>query len=111
MPSLTNPNNMSIVTGGPASIHGISGNYFLDPETGAEVMMNDPEFLRSESVLAEFSQKGAKVVAITAKDKLRKLLGRNLDIAGGSINFSSEKALSKQLVFEVSLKILQPAHQ
>ena len=92
VPSLTNPNNMSIVTGGPASIHGISGNYFLDPETGAEVMMNDPEFLRSESVLAEFSQKGAKVVAITAKDKLRKLLGRNLDIAGGSINFSSEKA-------------------
>ena len=92
VPSLTNPNNMSIVTGGPASIHGISGNYFLDPDTGAEVMMNDPEFLRSESVLAKFSQKGAKVVSITAKDKLRKLLGRNVDIAGGSINFSSEKA-------------------
>ena len=35
---------------------------------------------------------GAKGVAITAKDKLRKQLGRNLDIAGGSINFSSEKA-------------------
>ena len=92
VPSLTNPNNMSIVTGAPASIHGISGNYFLDPETGAEVMMNEPEFLRSESVLAEFSKKGAKVVAITAKDKLRRQLGRNLDIAGGSINFSSEKA-------------------
>ena len=92
VPSLTNPNNMSIVTGSPASIHGISGNYFLDPETGAEVMMNEPEFLRSESVLAEFSKKGAKVVAITAKDKLRKLLGSNLNIAGGSINFSSEKA-------------------
>ena len=92
VPSLTNPNNMSIVTGGPASIHGISGNYFLDPETGAEVMMNEPEFLRSESLLAEFSKKGARVVAITAKDKLRRLLGRNVDIAGGSINFSSEKA-------------------
>ena len=92
VPSLTNPNNMSIVTGGPASIHGISGNYFLDPDTGAEVMMNEPEFLRSDSVLAEFSKKGARVVAITAKDKLRRQLGRNVDIAGGSINFSSEKA-------------------
>ena len=31
MPSYTNPNNMSIVTGSPQSVHGISGNYFLDP--------------------------------------------------------------------------------
>ena len=92
VPSLTNPNNMSIVTGSPQSVHGISGNYFLDPETGAEVMMNEPEQLRSDSVLAEFSRQGAKVVAITAKDKLRRQLGRNLDMAGGSINFSSEKA-------------------
>ena len=92
VPSLTNPNNMSIVTGSPQSVHGVSGNYFLDPETGAEVMMNEPEFLRSDSVLAEFSRQGARVVAITAKDKLRRQLGRNLDIVGGSINFSSEKA-------------------
>ena len=92
VPSLTNPNNMSIVTGSPQSVHGISGNYFLDPETGAEVMMNDPDLLRSDSVLAAFSKQGAKVVAITAKDKLRRQLGRNLDVAGGSISFSSEKA-------------------
>ena len=92
VPSLTNPNNMSIVTGSPQAVHGISGNYFLDPETGAEVMMNEPEFLRSESVLAEFSKRGASVVAITAKDKLRRMLGKNLDIGGGSINFSAENA-------------------
>ena len=92
IPSLTNPNNMSIVTGSPQSVHGISGNYFLDPETGAEVMMNEPKFLRSSSVLAEFSRRGARIVSITAKDKLRRLLGRNLDFAGGSINFSAEKA-------------------
>ena len=92
IPSLTNPNNMSIVTGSPQSVHGISGNYFLDPETGAEVMMNEPEFLRSSSILAEFSRRGAKVVAITAKDKLRRLLGKNLDIANGNFCFSAEKA-------------------
>lgn len=92
VPSLTNPNNMSLVTGSPPSIHGISGNYFLDPDTGAEVMMNEPEHLRSSSILAEFSQLGAKVVAITAKDKLRRLLGKNLNLASGSMNFSAEKA-------------------
>ena len=92
VPSLTNPNNMSIVTGSPQSVHGISGNYFLDPATGSEVMMNEPEHLRSESILAEFSKRRASVVAITAKDKLRRQLGRNLDIAGSSMCFSAEKA-------------------
>ena len=92
MPSYTNPNNMSIVTGSPQSVHGISGNYFLDPETGHEHMMNDPVFLRSETLLEKFSAEGARVVAITAKDKLRRLLGRGLDFENGCINFSSEKS-------------------
>src|SRR5262245_9149279 len=35
IPSFTNPNNLSIVTGAPPSVHGLSGNYFYDPETGA----------------------------------------------------------------------------
>ena len=42
VPSFTNPNNLSIVTGVSASPHGISGNYFLDQESGQEIMMNDP---------------------------------------------------------------------
>ena len=89
LPSFTNPNNLSILTGSPPSVHGISGNFFLDPKTGAEVMMNDPALLRSDTLLAEFSRKGAKVAVITAKDKLLKLLSHGL---GGGIRFSSEKA-------------------
>ena len=92
MPSYTNPNNMSIVTGSPPSTHGISGNYFLDPQTGQEHMMNDPQFLRSETILEKFSRVGARVVSITAKDKLRRLLGRGLDFQNGCMNFSAEKA-------------------
>ena len=89
MPSFTNPNNMSIVTGAPPSVHGISGNFFLNPDTGKEVMMNEPEFLRAESILAVFSQQGAKVVALTAKDKLSKMLAHKIK---NGITFSSEKA-------------------
>lgn len=92
MPSYTNPNNMSIVTGAPQSVHGISGNYFYEPETDQEHMMNDPVFLRSATILEKFSAAGAKVVAITAKDKLRRLLGRGLNFENGCINFSSEKS-------------------
>jgi phosphonoacetate hydrolase len=88
MPSFTNPNNLSIVTGVPPSVHGICGNYFFDPERGEEIMMNDPRLLRAGTILAAFSAAGAKVAVITAKDKLRKLLGHQMK----GICFSSEKA-------------------
>jgi phosphonoacetate hydrolase len=88
MPSFTNPNNLSIVTGVPPAVHGICGNYFFDSERGEEVMMNDPRHLRVGTILAAFSQAGAKVAVITAKDKLRKLLGHGMK----GICFSSEKA-------------------
>lgn len=96
MPSFTNPNNLSIVTGRPPAVHGIAGNYLLDPETGEKVMMNDPKFLRAPTIFSAFQQAGAKIAVVTAKDKLRRLLGNGLVIAdgrnGGAICFSSEKA-------------------
>ena len=92
VPSFTCPNNMSIATGSPPAVHGISGNFYLDPDTGEAVVMTGPELLRSRTVMAEFSRTGARVVSITAKDKLRKQLGKGMDLAGGSVNFSSEFA-------------------
>ena len=88
IPSFTNPNNLSIVTGVPPAVHGICGNYFFDSERGEEVMMNDPRYLRCGTILAAFSDAGAKVAVITAKDKLRRLLGYKMM----GICFSSEKA-------------------
>jgi len=88
VPSFTNPNNLSIVTGAPPSVHGISGNFFYDRDANAEVMMNDPKFLRAGTILAAFSKAGAKLAVVTAKDKLRKLLGHGMT----GICFSSEKA-------------------
>jgi phosphonoacetate hydrolase len=88
IPSFTNPNNLSIVTGVPPAVHGICGNYFFDSERGEEVMMNDPRYLRCGTILAAFSDAGAKVAVITAKDKLRRLLGYKMK----GICFSSEKA-------------------
>src|SRR6266581_2393804 len=92
VPSFTCPNNMSIATGSPPSVHGISGNFYLDRATGEAVVMTGPELLRSHTIMAEFSRHGARVVSITAKDKLRRQLGKAMDLAGGSVNFSSECA-------------------
>jgi phosphonoacetate hydrolase len=88
MPTFTNPNNISIVTGVAPVRHGVSGNFYLDRKTGRDVMMVDGASLRVPTILAEFSRLRAKVVAITAKDKLRKALGRGLD----GIAFSAEAA-------------------
>ena len=92
IPSFTNPNNLSIVCGVPPSVHGICGNYFWDPQAnggaGAEVMMNDPAYLRAGTLLAAAAQTGAAVAVVTAKDKLRRLLGWQLK----GICFSAEKA-------------------
>ncbi len=93
VPSFTNPNNLSIVTGQPPAVHGICGNYFLDPETGKEVMMNDPKFLRVETLFPAFQRAGLRIAVVTAKDKLRGLLGKGLTLAPGkACSFSSEKS-------------------
>lgn len=88
MPTFTNPNNVSIVCGVPPAVHGVSGNFYLDRESGAEIMMVDATPMRAPTLLAAFSQAGAKVAVVTAKDKLRKALGHELD----GIVFSAEKA-------------------
>jgi hypothetical protein len=88
VPSFTTPNTLSIVTGAPPAVHGICGNYFYDPVRREEVMMNDARYLRAETILAAFSRAGAGVAVVTAKDKLRALLGEGMR----GICFSAEKA-------------------
>jgi len=90
MPSFTCPNNMSIITGTPTARHGISGNFYLDTATWKPVVMTGPELLRGDTIIARFAEAGAKVVSITAKDKLRKQLGKGLDVTRGHVSFSSE---------------------
>ena len=93
IPSFTNPNNISIVTGRPSSVHGICGNFFYTPSTGEEVMMNDPQFLRAPTIFQKYYEQGAKIAIVTAKDKLRKLLSHGLKFnESRAICFSSEKS-------------------
>ena len=93
IPSFTNPNNMSIATGRPPSVHGICGNYLYEPETGQEVMMNDVRFLRAPTLFSKYYKAGARVAVVTAKDKLRALLGAGLSFdEDRAICFSSERA-------------------
>ena len=87
MPSLTNPNNLSIVTGVPPSLHGIAGNHFFDPHSQQEVQLSDPKFLRAGTIHAALQAAGARVLMVTAKDKLRRMLAQ-----GGVPSISAERA-------------------
>ncbi|MBV9893525.1 MAG: phosphonoacetate hydrolase [Chloroflexi bacterium] len=87
MPSLTNPNNLSIVTGVPPGGHGVPGNHYLDPATQEEVQLTDPAFLRADTIHAQLQKHGKRVLCVTAKDKLRRLLG-----SGGVPSVSAERA-------------------
>ncbi len=84
VPSFTNPNNLSIVTGAPPSVHGICGNYLYDTASGTEVMMNDPQWLRAPTLLAALADAGKACAVVTAKDKLRRLLGHGMKFGSGS---------------------------
>lgn len=86
VPSVTNVNNVSILTGEYPDRHGITSNYFFDRRTGREVYMESPEFIRTESVLEWARNRGYKTALITSKDKLRLLLSR-----GAVISFSAER--------------------
>lgn len=95
IPSFTNPNNLSIATGRPPIVHGICGNYLYDPDTGEEVMMNDVRFLRAPTLFSKFYEAGARVAIVTAKDKLRALLGAGLKFDEDRAKcFSAEKSYS-----------------
>lgn len=94
VPSFTNPNNISIVTGVPPVVHGICGNFYYDRENDKEVMMNEPSLLRTDTIFKAFQDAGAKIAIITAKDKLRRLLGNGLEYGEeGAICFSSENQM------------------
>ena len=99
IPSFTNPNNMSIATGRPPAVHGICGNYLYEPENDAEVMMNDPRFLRAPTLFKAFQDAGARIAIVTAKDKLRALLGYQLDMTDNkAICFSTERSADTTLI-------------
>lgn len=87
MPSVTNVNNVSIVTGEYPSSHGISSNYRMVRETGEDIYMESGEYILSETLFQRASKMGARTILSTSKDKLRTLMSDGADVA-----ISSERA-------------------
>ena len=87
MPSVTNVNNVSLVTAAYSDTHGISSNYRLVRETGEEIYMESGEYVLAETMFQRLERRGGKSALVTSKDKLRTLLAD-----GATIAVSSEQA-------------------
>ena len=108
MPSTTNTNNTSIVTGVPPAVHGINGNYYLDAETGKEIMITDASRLRCGTILGAMSQAGVQTAVITAKDKLLKVLAYKMSGIGFSSEYAGKANLADNGIEKVEELVGQP---
>ena len=78
MPSVTNVNNVSILTAQYPSAHGICSNYRLNRDTGQETYVESDEYILAETMFEVASRQGVSTVMVTSKDKLRTLLSRSV---------------------------------
>jgi phosphonoacetate hydrolase len=97
LPSFTNPNNCSLVTGVPPSVHGVSGNFYLDRRTNETVMVTGDKELKAPTILAAMAQAGVPTAVVTAKDKLRGALAKGLPIGPRGIAASAQNANAARL--------------
>jgi len=86
VPTVTNVNNVSVVTGVFPETHGITSNYYLDRELGEGVYMESADYLLAPTMFERLAQRGLSSALLAAKDKLRTLLAR-----GVAVSASAEK--------------------
>jgi phosphonoacetate hydrolase len=108
MPGTTNTNNTSVVTGVPPAVHGINGNYYLDAETGKEVMITDATRLRCGTILGEFSHAGVKTAVVTAKDKLLKVLAYDMEGIAFAAEYADKATLPDNGIEDVETLVGRP---
>jgi len=81
IPTVTNVNNVSIITGEFPIMHGITGNYFYEYETDSFKYMESAEYLLCPTLLERAKEKGMSTALLTSKEKLLRLLQKGADIA------------------------------
>lgn len=81
IPSVTNVNNVSIVTGSHPDVHGITANYWFRPETGDGVYVESPEYLLAANVFQRARAAGLRSALLTSKNKLKRILEPGTDFS------------------------------
>ena len=86
MPSVTNVNNVSLVTANYPETHGICSNYWFDSNLGEGTYLESGKDILAETIFQRARKLECTSILATSKDKLRTLLGN-----GATITVSSEQ--------------------
>lgn len=86
MPSLTNVNNVSIASGTLPDAHGITGNSYFDRDGGEMVYMEDPSYLRCETLFETYAARDEESAALVVKEKLERFVERGCSVAASAEN-------------------------
>lgn len=86
IPSVTNVNNASVVTGCFPEEHGITANFWRKPATREWSEMDTPDLLLRPTLFERWSSRGRKTAIVSAKAKVLSLCGR-----GAGIQMCAEK--------------------
>ncbi|TJZ99619.1 alkaline phosphatase family protein [Actinacidiphila oryziradicis] len=89
-PTVTNVNNAAIACAAPPAVTGITGNSFLDPDTGVDRHMDAAHMLNAPTLLQTWAEAGRRVCLLSAKSKTLRLLGNGLDYLVTSEHAPSE---------------------
>ena len=81
MPSVTNVNNVSLVTASYPEVHSICSNYWFDRELGEGIYLESGESILAETIFERAKRLGKTSILATSKDKLRTLLGKGASVA------------------------------
>jgi phosphonoacetate hydrolase len=80
LPSLTNVNHISLLTGTYPERHGLCANFYYERVTGQEVFMDEAAFVQEPLLFERVKALGWTTALVTAKEKLTRLLRRDLDL-------------------------------
>jgi len=81
LPSLTNVNHVSLLTGTYPERHGLSANFYYDRAAGREVFMDEVAFVREPFLFERAKSLGWTTALVTAKEKLTRLLRKGVDLS------------------------------
>ena len=94
VPTVTNVNHASILSGKFPSETGMVGNYFYNPATGEEGFIEEKGFMKAETLLQAYRKRGRKTAFLTVKGKLLGVYGHAAD-TGISVQTPDEALLKK----------------
>ncbi|TGE37135.1 PglZ domain-containing protein [Desulfosporosinus fructosivorans] len=98
IPSVTNVNHATILSGSFPDEHGVVGNYYYDRLTGQEGFIESSHHMKKDSIINIYHKKGKSTALLTVKGKVLEVFGAN---AGIGINLQNpDKGLMERLGLE-----------